>query len=77
MDTPPTPVGPRLFTVREGAAFLGVPERRLRSWIDKKYLPTGCVCRMGRAIYLVRAELEQWLRDPAAPNGQDPEGSAT
>ncbi len=51
-----------LLTIPTASRFLGVPPRRLYSWIAAGHIPAAAVKRMGRAVYLVRPALEDWLR---------------
>jgi hypothetical protein len=56
-------VPPALLTVAEAAALAGRPEpqfpKRLYRWAAQGQIPG--VRRIGRAIYIVRAEFDAWL----------------
>ncbi len=56
-----------LLTIPAAASYLGVPTRRLYSWIAAGRIPSAAIKRMGRALYLVRPALEDWLRSTAEP----------
>jgi excisionase family DNA binding protein len=48
----------QLLTAREAAAFLCMSENTIRQWIWQRRLP---VVRLGRAVRLRRADLEQLI----------------
>ncbi len=61
-----------LLTIATASRFLGVPPRRIYSWIAAGHIPAAAVKHMGRAVYLVRPVLEGWLRsnDAAKPGDE-------
>jgi excisionase family DNA binding protein len=48
----------QMLTAREAAVFLGLSENTIRQWIWQRRLP---VIRLGRAVRLRRADLEQLI----------------
>lgn len=64
-----------LLSIREAARLLGQPERRLYRWAAEGHLPLGLVVRLGRAVYLSRPRLLDWLG--VGPGGQEVRDSAS
>ncbi len=62
---------PALLRVAEVGVLLGVSRRQIYEWITFGVIPRELVLRAGRAVYIKRLALEQWL---AGCNGAEPPG---
>lgn len=62
---------PALLRVAEVGVLLGVSRRQVYEWITFGVIPREVVLRAGRAVYIKRVALEQWL---AGCNGAEPPG---
>ena len=52
---------PGLLRVAEVGVLLGVSRRQVYKWITFGVIPREVVLRAGRAVYIKRVALEQWL----------------
>jgi excisionase family DNA binding protein len=59
METTTPPTEPRLLTIREISAYLGVPVQTLYSWRSNGTGPRGL--KVGRHVRYRREDLDAWL----------------
>jgi excisionase family DNA binding protein len=59
----------QLLRVSEVADYLGVSCRVVYEWVATGVIPQGAIVRAGRAVYVKRLALEEWLagRDGTQP----------
>ncbi len=59
----------QLLRASEVADRLGVSSRVVYQWLATGVIPRGAIVRAGRAVYVKRLALEEWLagRDGAGP----------
>ncbi len=65
-----TPADGLLLTVPAAASYLGVPTRRLYSWIATGRIPNAAIKRIGRAVYLVKPTLKDWCHNSMGPDSR-------
>jgi excisionase family DNA binding protein len=58
-----------LLRISELAEVLGISRRQAYAWVAAGVIPREAVARAGRAVYVKRLALEEWLagRDDAEP----------
>ncbi|UZX15688.1 helix-turn-helix domain-containing protein [Thermus sp. PS18] len=71
----PLPEKP-LFTVKEAAEYLGLPEAQVYQLCRARVWPRLACIRLGKRIYIPRKAVERWLEAVAEEDGQSAQGEA-